>query len=452
MNADGHELLGPYNRINQNGPEEMGWRTTAQNLNLNRDFMKSDAPEMQAWLTLFNQWKPDFFIDTHTTDGADYQYVITYSLETGLNTDTPLGAYLGGRLIPKMESYMKDKGFPVFPYVSFRQWHDPRSGLYSQPAPAMLSHGYAAARNRPGLLIETHMLKPYKPRVESTLEIIRFVMIQMNQDRTDLQRILNEADAFTSSPAFRAQPMPLKFSLSKTDSVMIDFAGIHYHIETSDLTGGKWHIYGKDTLTMQLPVFRQAYPESSAWLPDYYLIPPEWQTVIERLKIHGVEMSFLNSSLETEIQSYRLEDVKWRPSTFEGRHPMSFNAIPVNEKRIFPPGTAVINMNQPLARVIALLLEPESNDSFVYWGFFNAITEQKEYSETYVMEKMAREMIHKNPSLLKEFEEWKKKHPGVEKDNWTQLNWFYKKTPYYDSQHNRYPVGRGFGNPEALMN
>ncbi len=83
FNVDGHERFSAWGRINQNGPTEMGWRTTAQNLNLNRDYLKADAPEMQAWLRLYHQWQPDFFIDTHTSDGADYQYVITYALETG---------------------------------------------------------------------------------------------------------------------------------------------------------------------------------------------------------------------------------------------------------------------------------------------------------------------------------------------------------------------------------
>jgi hypothetical protein len=81
FNVDGHERFGPFNRINQNGPQEMGWRVTANNLNLNRDFLKADAPEMQAWLNMFNTWMPDFFIDSHTTDGADYQYVLTYQME-----------------------------------------------------------------------------------------------------------------------------------------------------------------------------------------------------------------------------------------------------------------------------------------------------------------------------------------------------------------------------------
>lgn len=149
FNVDGHERFGPYNRINQNGPEEMGWRVTATNLNLNRDFLKADAPEMQAWLKLFNNWMPDFFVDIHTTDGADYQYVLTYMMETLGNMDTGLTAWCDSVFLPGWTSEMEEAGYPVFPYVQFRRWHDPKSGLIRDVAPPMLSQGYVALRNRP---------------------------------------------------------------------------------------------------------------------------------------------------------------------------------------------------------------------------------------------------------------------------------------------------------------
>jgi hypothetical protein len=440
FNVDGHERFGPYNRINQNGPEEMGWRTTAQNLNLNRDFMKADAPEMQAWLRLFHQWKPDFFIDTHTTNGADYQYVLTYSLETGKNTDPETGSWLAREFVPAMEKHMNGNGFPVFPYVSFRRWHDPRSGLYTQPAPAMLSHGYLAACNRPGLLVETHMLKPYKPRVESTREIIRFVMQHMNGNKAQYQELNRRADSYTSSVAFRNEPFPMQFALSKTDSTMVDFAGIRYHIEKSDLTGGDWFIYDGEPLTMRLPMFSQYEVTNEIRLPEYYIIPPEWEEVIKRIKLHGIETQALKTAMEMEVETWQFSDPRWSRTTYEGRHSLTVDARPLTEKREFQAGSLLISTRQPMARVIARLLEPNSSDSFLYWGFFNAIFEQKEYSETYVMEKMAREMIARDPTLDNEFRAWKEQNPQYANDSWSQLNWFYRRTPWFDQKLNRYPV------------
>ena len=440
FNVDGHERFGPYNRINQNGPEEMGWRTTAQNLNLNRDFMKADAPEMQAWLQLFHQWKPDFFIDTHTTNGADYQYVLTYSLETGKNTDTETGSWLARAFIPVMERHMNDKGFPVFPYVSFRRWHDPRSGLYTQPAPAMLSHGYLAACNRPGLLIETHMLKPYQPRVESTLEIIRFVMQHMNTNQAQYKELNRRADSYTSSVTFRNEPFPLQYTLSKTDSIMVDFAGIQYRIEKSELTGGDWFIYDGGPLNMRLPMFNQYNVTHETRLPEYYIIPPEWQEVIHRIKLHGIETRVLDKAMDTETETWHFSNPRWSRTTYEGRHSLTVDARPVTETRHFPAGSVLINTRQPMARVIARLLEPNSSDSFLYWGFFDAIFEQKEYSETYVMERMAREMIAREPGLEDEFKAWKSQNPQFENDSWSQLNTIYIRTPWFDQKLNRDPV------------
>lgn len=453
FNVDGHERFGPYNRINQNGPEEMGWRTTAQNLNLNRDFLKADAPEMQAWLQMFHRWNPDFFIDTHTTDGADYQYVLTYSLETGPNTDRELGAFLAAGYEPRFVSHMHAMGFPVFPYVSFRRWHDPRSGLYSSPAPAMLSHGYVAACNRPALLIETHMLKPYKPRVLSTLEAIRFTLAELNQFKTLYKEVLNNASAYTSSVAFRNELFPLGYGVSSKDSTLVKFAGFAYDVVKSDLTGGDWFKYSSKPDTMLLPWFNQPEPREQVWLPDYYIIPPEWNTVIERLRYHGIQMFTLKEPVELEVESYRLSNPKWRTSSYEGRIPLMVKSEPIRERRVFPPGSVVIPMNQPQARIIALLLEPQSNDSFVYWGFFNAILEQKEYAESYVMEPLARQMLENDPQLKEAFEQWKAQNPQVSNDAWAQLNWFYSRTPWFDNQFGKYPVGRLRDPlPERLLN
>lgn len=443
FNVDGHERFGKYNRINQNGPEEMGWRTTAQNLNLNRDYVKADAPEMQHWLMMFNRWLPDFFADTHTTDGADYQYVLTYAMETMGNMDPGLTEWQKESYIKPVEKKMEEIGFPIFPYVSFRSWHDPRSGLIQRVSPPMISQGYTAIQNRPGLLIETHMLKPYKPRVESTYAILRFTLEILNRDYQKLQTLNHQADLNTALPNFREDSLAVKYHTSQQDSMMVDFEGVEYKAVKSDLTGGTWYQYSDKPKTFELPLFSKPVPSVKVKLPQAYIIPPQWNKVIKRLKLHGVKMYKLEEPTSIKVESYKFSDVKWRNSPYEGRHMVrDFEYKNITEEREYPAGSVVVDMNQRTARIIAHILEPKAQDSFIQWGFFNAIFEQKEYSETYVMEKMAREMLEENPELRKRFEQKKNEDPGFAQSQWDMLNWFYKQTPYWDEKKNVYPVGR----------
>lgn len=444
FNVDGHERFGKFGRINQNGPEEMGWRTTAQNLNLNRDFLKADAPEMKAWLQLYNLWQPEFFIDTHTTDGADYQYVITYGLETGGNMDASLSKWQNEVFLPYITSKMDNKNMPIFPYVYFRNWHDPRSGLLSGVAGPMFSQGYTAMRNRPGLLVETHMLKPYNQRVESTREIILASIQLLNEEYKKLKILIDEADAYTVSKEFRSKPFPTKFTVDMHDSIITTFKGFEYEVDRSDLTGGEWFIYdNKKPINMQLPMFDHCKPTTFVNLPEAYIIPVEWNEIIEKLRYHGVVMKSIDKETEMDVEIYKFTKVGWKDKPYEGHSIIKNMAFETKRTKIlFPKGSMIVSMNQPLAKVIAHLLEPFGNGSLVEWGFFNQIFEQKEYAESYVMEPLARKMLDSIPGLRVEYELKKQSDSVFAKDPWEQLNWFYSKTPWWDQKHMVYPIGR----------
>ncbi|MFZ4549082.1 MAG: M14 family metallopeptidase [Bacteroidales bacterium] len=443
LNTDGHERFGPYNRINQNGPDEMGWRTTSQNLNLNRDFMKADAPEMQAWLKLYNAWLPEFFVDCHVTDGADFQYTMTYALETKGNLEKDLSDWTSKVCETFLVDEMKKSGFPVFPYVQFRNWHDPRSGLTLGVAPPMLSQGYTAVQNRPGLLIETHMLKPYKVRVNSTYTMLTHTLKLLNTEYKTLQNLVKEADAATASEKFRKEPFPVNFSESFADSTAVEFLGFEYTIDTSDLTGGLWFKYdNKKPTNWQLIMYPNCKADKFVKLPEAYLIPPQCIAVIERMKLHGIKTTVFKNEVTCKVKSSWFRNPRWQQRSYEGHHKLTFEIVDTIEKRTFPNGTVLVEMNQRTARVIAHLLEPGSPDSFAAWGFFDAFMEQKEYSESYVMETMAREMIRNNPTLKQEFDQKKASDKAFASDADAQLNWFYSKSPYWDSRFNQYPVGR----------
>ncbi len=443
LNVDGHERYSPYSRINQNGPEAMGWRTNAQNLNLNRDYLKAESPEIQAWISTFNRWLPDFFIDCHTTDGADYQYPITQSMETFGNMDTSLTSWQRDFYLAEAEKKMEKAGFPMFQYVSYRNWHDPRSGLYVSVALPRLSEGYTALQNRPGLLIETHMLKPYKIRVESTQKLILSTMEILDKEYTQLKKLNTKADAFCASENFREKPLALEFSTDFSDSVFVEFKGVSYNKITSDLSGGDWFKYSSTPETFNLPMFKTILPSYSVQLPEAYVIPPEWNGVIEKLKLHGIEYQTLAEPTAIKVNQYRLNNYSWERNPMEGRHVMSKVELDEFTDIVdFPAGSVIVSMNQRTARVIANILEPKAPDSYVYWGFFDAITEQKEYAESYAMETIARDMLANNKELALKFNSWKEENPRLSASPYAILNWFYRQSPWWDQKKDLYPVGR----------
>lgn len=442
FNVDGHERFGAYNRINQNGPKEMGWRTNSINLNLNRDFLKAEAIEMQHWHKNFNRWLPDFFIDIHTTDGADYQYHLTYDVEKYGNLDSGLSRWLNDIFETRLTKGMLDEGFQIFPYVQFRRWHDPRSGLRKGAATPLVSTGYAAAQNRPAVLVETHMLKDYKTRVSAAYSLLVETLKIVNHQSETLKTLISMADKSTESSNFRKEPMPIAFTTSKTDSVMVDFKGFEYTIEKSDLTGGDWFKYNPSKpVTMRVPFFAKTSAEKTIRLPKYYVVPVEWTEVIDKLELHGIKTRELmkDSTISLTITHFSVAEFRKEPN--EGRHMVTVNTYEKTESRKFHKGSRIVPTDQRTAKIIAFLLEPTASGSLVEWGYFNSVFEQKEYSETYVMEQMAREMLAKNPELKKEFEEKVKNNPAYQ-DQWNMLNWFYNRSPYADVNYLVYPVGK----------
>ncbi len=447
FNVDGHERFGAYNRINQNGPDEMGWRVTARNQNLNRDFLKADLPETQAWLGLFDDWRPDFFVDIHSTDGADYQYPITYGLETQGNMDPNLTTWTT-QYRDAMVTAMDADGYPMAPYVSFRNWHDPASGLKTSAASPRFSQGYTALQNRPGLLIETHMLKPYPVRVDSARKLVLHTLRWCGSHADELRGLVIAADNFAASAEFRAQPFPLTFT-STGDSTEFEFLGVEYETLTSEITGGQWNRFSDRKQTTTVPYFDTLRPNVTAALPEAYLVPPEWTEAISRLEFHGVDFTRLDAPAELEVQTWKFNNPQWQERPYEGHHRVSFTAEPLTEKRTFPKGTAVVDMNQRAARVIAHLLEPQGPDSLVKWGYFDSIFERIEYVESYVIEEMIPTLLAENPTWAAELKQAKADNPEFAADPWAIRYWFYARTPYYDDRVGIYPVGRLFSRPQV---
>ncbi len=442
FNVDGHERFGPNNRINQNGPIEMGWRTTAQNLNLNRDYMKADAPEMRSMLRLFTSWLPDFYIDCHVTDGIDFQYDVTYAMEVYANIDREIAAWCRDKYLPFMISSVEKSGHQMAPYIFPREDRDLSKGFSTGAALPRFSTGYGAVQNRPTLLIETHMLKPYKTRVESTYEILDATIRFANNESRNLRALNKKADersALLGQSGSSVLPLRLE---STNESRPLEFKGIRSTQQFSDISTSEWTIYTGEPYTLTVPYFDKMRITDSVIVPRYYLVPREWMNVIEVMKAHGIVLFQLKDSLTQFVEYYKLNDPKWQERPYEGRHQVKFTSELLKEKRLIPAGTIVVPTNQRSARVIINLLEPNGPDSFVSWGFFDAIFEQKEYAEDYIIEKLAREMIAKDPQLEKDFNEKLKTDTAFAKNPHARLNFFYQRSQYWDKTIGVYPVVR----------
>jgi hypothetical protein len=440
-NVDGHEHVAAYNRVNQDGPENAGYRANATFLNLNRDYMKAYAPETRAWLSLWNRWSPDFFVDCHVTNGADYPYVVTYLMETFENADPGVAAWTRDDFVPGLEAGMRGSGFPLVHYVDFRDDHDPRSGLKTWVSTPRFSTGYVALANRPALLVETHMLKDYAARVRGTHAILRHTLEVVEKDAAALRRINAEADERTAAAWRNEQTLPLTFEIDYTDSTMIDFEGYEYRPEKSDVTGGTWHRYGTTPVPMRIPIFDRQKVTLGIPLPQQYWIPPQWVDVIARLEAHGITMTRLQAPQTERVTAFRLTKPKWSSAPFEGHHTATFETEGRAELRTYPAGTVVVDMEQPRAKIAAHLLEPQAPDALVQWGLFDTIFDAKEYVETYVMERIAREMLRDDQALALEFKEAMRdtalaNHPKRVHD------WFYARSRYAETRVGEYPVVR----------
>lgn len=440
FNIDGHERRSAYNRINQNGPEIMGWRTTAQNYNLNRDYMKADAPEMRAMLSLYNSWVPDIYIDSHTTDGADYQYTITYIVDRNQNIPAVTQKWVKEKFIPAIENGARREGFLVSPYVYFEG--ELENGIYDFVSTPRFSTGFASLHNRPEVTIETHMLKPFKDRVFSTKAVLEGILELANNKPDELIAVNKKADeSVIQNYVKNKKYFPILFETSEEYEVL-DFKGFKKEMVYSEVMGRTVEKYSAEKADLKIPYFNITYITDSVLVPNLYLIPQEWTEVIERLKVHGIKLDKVSEDTEYKVERYKFYDITFKETPFEGRMIPKFSYNSFTETVKVPAGTIIINPEQRQLGIIMHLLEPKSGDSFVSWGFFNQIFEQKEYFDNYSMEPIAKKMLNENPELKKEFYEKIYSDEIFKKDSDARLNFFYKHTKYYDSKYNIYPVMR----------
>jgi hypothetical protein len=439
FNVDGHERRGHANRPNQIGPAEQGWRTTAQNLDLNRDYMKADAPEMKALLRLYHQWLPDFCIDNHCTDGADFQYRILYCLETHQHIHPALAKWAQNSLLPSLIHELERHGIPTAPY---NEGNDLREGIINAPANPRLSTGYSAIQNRICLLVEAHSLKPYADRVYSTKALNETLLEYLNNNFNELMERNRIADEDSIQEyCIGKTPFPIAVHLTR-EPELLRFRGVASYEEESLITGNAVVRYTKEPVDLDLPYYSKSEVTQSVIVPAGYHIPAEYSHIAEHLKLHGIAVRSINTPCYLQAERYRFHDVSFAASPYESRFRVNFQTELYSEKILAAPSSYIVRTDQRTLRVILHLLEPVAPDSLVRWGFFQSVFERKEYAEPYVMEPIAKRMLEDDPALRTEFFARLEGDEQFRNDPGRRLDFFYQHSVYFDRMEKVYPISR----------
>ncbi len=443
FNIDGHERFGHWNRPNQVGPEEMGWRANARNFNLNRDYAKADTPEMQAMLRLLDAWDPTLYVDMHVTDGAEFQHDVSNTLEPFYAGDPQLHP-VGGALVKELNARIAQQGsMPLDFYPSFVVDDDPASGFAAGPPPPRFSNGYWDLHNRFALLVETHSWKDYATRVRVTHNIIVALSDMMAREGAQWRAAQKEAD--TRAAKLGGQDVALDFE-NGPHVTTIDFKGYAYTREPSAVSGALvTHYDTKKPEVWHLPFKDVVVPKTHVKAPTGgYIIPAAdaaWMS--EKLTLHAVRFERLaNSRAAAHLETFRATKVTYSKIPFEGHTTMTFEGRWQPEARDIPAGSLFVPVAQPNARVLVALLEPQAPDSFAAWGFFNTAFEQKEYLEPYVAEDVAREILAKDPGAAAAFNQKLAEDPEFAASPQARLDFFYRRSSMWDERLNLYPVYR----------
>ncbi|AKJ29765.1 M14 family metallopeptidase [Caldimonas brevitalea] len=443
FNVDGHERFGRWMRPNQRGPEEMGWRTTAQNYNLNRDYAKADAPEMQAMLALVNRWDPLAYIDLHVTDGAKFEHDIAIQVEPVYAGDAELrkaGLALRDAVIADLAA---QGSLPLPFYPSFDVEDDPSSGVTDSVVPPRYSTGYFHLRNRFAMLVETHSWKDYPTRVKITYNTIVSVLSQVASHGRDWARIAAEADQRSTRLAGQGVALDYK-ATDKTRTV--DFRGYAYTRTPSDISGALMTRYDETRPQIwKLPLRDDVQPSLTVNAPGAgYLVPAAHARAIgEKLRQHGVSFRELSRPADAvAVQAFRADKRTFGADSSEGHQRLTVEGRWAPEQRPLGAGALFVPIAQPKARLVMALLEPQAPDSLLAWGEFNTAFEMKEYMEPYVAEEVARQQLAADPALAAEFKRKLETDAEFAKNPAARLEFFYRRHPSWDERFNLYPVLR----------
>ena len=442
FSVDGHERFGAWNRPNQRGPREMGWRTTAQNLNLNRDYAKADAPEMQAMLALVEAWDPIATIDLHATNGAQFEHDISIQVEPVHAGDAALRE-VGRTFRDAVIADLAAQGSLPLPYYpSFVEHDNPESGFEDGVSPPRFSTGYFLLRNRLAMLVETHSWKTYPVRVHITRNTILSVMEQIARHGRDWMHVAREADARATTLGGTVLPLAWKATGAART---VEFRGYAYSRTPSDVSGALMTRYDESTPQLwRVPMRDELKPSIEVALPrGGYLVPAAHAAWVgEKLRQHGIAWQRLAAPQTLAVEAFRATRATPASAPVEGHQRLDLEGAWTPEQHTIGTGALFVPIAQSRARLVAALLEPQAPDALAAWGRFNTHFERKEYMEGYVAEQVAREMLAGDPALRAEFEAKLRDDAAFAGNPSARLEFFYRRHSAWDARYNLYPVMR----------
>jgi len=428
-----------FSRVNQNGPKEYGFRGNARNYDLNRDFIKNDTKNSCTFTTIFHILDPDIFVDTHVSNGADYQYVMTMDIAQKDKLGGVLKDYLENRMMPFLFDFMKNSNYEMIPYVNV-YGQSPDSGYAQFFDSPRYSAGYTALFHTIGFQSESHMLKPYKERVQSTYVFLAGVLKVMGRDSEVIKNLRDR-----TKESVKTQNMfPVSWKLDRSRYTELEFKGYTATYKKSKVTGQKLLFYDrKKPYRKTIPYYNHYITENKIDKPDYYVIPQCWHEILTRLKLNQVQLKQIVQDTTIEVEVYYIKDFKTRQNPFEG-HYIHYDVEVRKEKQkiVFLKGDYLVPVNQWVNRYIVETLEPQGVDSFFIWNFFDTILQRKEHYSTYVFEDIAEKLLRENSELKRRFDKKKQLDQEFAGNSRAQLDFLYTNSPYYEKEHLRYPIFR----------
>ncbi|WP_159950691.1 M14 family metallopeptidase [Polaribacter septentrionalilitoris] len=426
-----------HTRANQKGPKEYGFRGNARNFDLNRDFIKQDTKNAATFAEIFHTVNPDVFIDNHVSNGADYQYAITHLFTQHNKLGGSLGKFLETEMRPYLEKSLVEKEIPITPYVNV--WGTtPETGFSQFFDSPRYSTGYTTLFHTLGLMVETHMLKPYKIRVEQTYELMFSALDFTNKKSKEIKDLRSKAlDEILSNKTY-----PIAFKVDRGNPTELQFKGYEGTVIDSKVTSGKRLFYDKTKpFTKATKYFNNFLATKEVRIPKAYILQQGWHKVIDRLKQNKITFTRFKKDTTIKVEVNHIDDFKTRNTAYEGHYLHYNTTIKKSSKAIqFRKGDLYIPTNQNGVRYLLETLEAEATDSFFNWNFFDSVLQQKEGYSAYVFEDVAEELLAKNPSLKKQFEERLQNDEAFAKNSRAQLNFIYKSSSHYEKAHLRLPI------------
>ena len=426
-------------RTNQNGPKEYGFRGNARNYDLNRDFIKSDTKNARTFAQIFHLVQPDVFIDNHVSNGADYQYTLTHLFTQHNKLGGDLGQYLHTEMMPSLEQKLVTKQWDITPYVNVFN-SVPEDGFSQFMDSPRYSTGYTTLFNTLGMMVETHMLKPCKQRVEGTYELMKSMIEIVEKDSDKIKTMRSNALKTYQD----AGTYPLDWQIDTTRTSTIKFKGFEGTMLPSDVTGAQRLKYDRTKPFTKDVVYKNYFkPTLEVTIPSAYVIPQGWWNVIDLLKLNKVEMTQFKNDTTLTVESYKIDNYNTRNQAYEGHYQhYSTKVISTQKEVTFNKGDYYIKTNQPAFRYLLETLEPQAPDSFFNWNFFDTILQQKEGFSPYVWEDMALQLLDNNTDLKTAFEAKKQSEEAFANNWYAQLDWIHQQSEYYEKAHLQYPVYR----------